>query len=463
MKTLERRTIDNCMKASIPKVWLRAAAMGGLCLFASACGDDGSSPSAKAELGENLHVLPGSTDKSPDGSVAHPYSTLLTAIAAINAKPTWDGTIVAHKGRYEITADLALPKNADFKVLPGATFALGPDVSLHALRNLQVRGTEAEPVTFTWLQVGSHWGSLTNFEKTSLDNVVEYAVFEHGGESQYEGTGVRGALSFADAGGRISHCIFRENEGDDGLNLKRSPTTVEFSTFDSNFGDALDSDGPAAAEIHDCLFTDNGNDAVDLGEGSTEHVYRNVMLRSGDKGVSVGDTSFPLVDHNLIIGCHVGIGIKDSSDPELRNNTLYGNEKGVSSYENTVGKGGGLGQFVNGIIWGSKEVDIEIVDGAPAFSYSCIQSGYAGEGNLSEAAGCADPLFADVEKQDFHLMSAGGRWDAAKKVWVKDAQTSPCIDAGDPNVPVAFETAPNGGRVELGAYGGTAEASRSAL
>ncbi|MFZ5891868.1 MAG: right-handed parallel beta-helix repeat-containing protein [Myxococcota bacterium] len=460
MKTLKR---TNCFSKPLRSVALisRCCAIAWLGLLAPACGSDDDDAGSSTGLSENLHIVPGTKEKQPDGSLEHPFATLTAAVDAIKATPAWDGTIVAHKGRYELTAELALPKNADLKVLAGATFAFGPDVSLHAQRNLQVRGTEAEPVTFTWLQQGSHWGALTNFEKTSLDNVVEYAIFEHGGESQFEGTGVRGALSFADAGGRISHCIFRNNEGDDGLNLKRSPTSVEFSRFESNVGDALDSDGPAIAEIHDCVFINNGNDGVDLGEGSTEHVFNNIMINNGDKGVSVGDTSFPLVDHNLIIGCHVGVGVKDSSDPEVRNNTLYGNGKGVSSYENTSGKGGGLGQFVNNIIWGSKELDIEIIDGAPAFSYSCIQTGYEGAGNLSQENGCADPLFADVENGDFHLKSAGGRWDAATKAWVVDAETSPCIDAGDPNVPVGTETTPNGARVELGAYGGTREASRT--
>ena len=42
-----------------------------------------------------------------------------------------------------------------------------------------------------------------------------------------------------------------------------------------------------------------------------------------------------------------------------------------------------------------------------------------------------------------------------------DDVTSPCIDADDPNSHVAFEPFPNGGRINLGAYGGTPEASKS--
>jgi hypothetical protein len=62
---------------------------------------------------------------------------------------------------------------------------------------------------------------------------------------------------------------------------------------------------------------------------------------------------------------------------------------------------------------------------------------------------------------DYHLKSQAGRWDPASKSWVKDDVTSPCIDAGDPMSPVGLEPFPNGGIINIGAYGGTAEASKS--
>jgi hypothetical protein len=62
---------------------------------------------------------------------------------------------------------------------------------------------------------------------------------------------------------------------------------------------------------------------------------------------------------------------------------------------------------------------------------------------------------------DYHLKSQAGRWDPAGQSWVPDEVTSPCIDAGDPNSPAGAEPEPNGGRVNMGAYGGTGEASKS--
>ena len=44
---------------------------------------------------------------------------------------------------------------------------------------------------------------------------------------------------------------------------------------------------------------------------------------------------------------------------------------------------------------------------------------------------------------------------------MQDDVTSPCIDAGDPNSYLGDEPFPNGGVVNMGAYGGTAQASKS--
>ena len=62
---------------------------------------------------------------------------------------------------------------------------------------------------------------------------------------------------------------------------------------------------------------------------------------------------------------------------------------------------------------------------------------------------------------DYHLKSQAGRWDPNTQSWVQDDVTSPCIDAGDPSTPIGDEPFPNGGTVNIGAYGGTAEASKS--
>jgi len=70
---------------------------------------------------------------------------------------------------------------------------------------------------------------------------------------------------------------------------------------------------------------------------------------------------------------------------------------------------------------------------------------------------------------DYHLKSEGWRWDIKRSRWTYDDVTSRCIDAGNPGSPLGDELLsipddPNNIwgqnlRINIGAYGGTAEAS----
>jgi hypothetical protein len=101
-------------------------------------------------------------------------------------------------------------------------------------------------------------------------------------------------------------------------------------------------------------------------------------------------------------------------------------------------------------------------------SYTDLQGGQAacfdpcnaivwGPGNID-----ADPLFADGANRDYHLKSQAGRWDPSSQSWVLDGVNSPCIDAGNPGCPLGDEpNEPSNLRINMGAYGGTAEASKT--
>lgn len=49
----------------------------------------------------------------------------------------------------------------------------------------------------------------------------------------------------------------------------------------------------------------------------------------------------------------------------------------------------------------------------------------------------------------------------APDIRISDDQSSPCLNGGDPNLPVGLEPSPNGNRLNMGAFGGTAYASMS--
>lgn len=128
--------------------------------------------------------------------------------------------------------------------------------------------------------------------------------------------------------------------------------------------------------------------------------------------------------------------------------------------------------IVNSVLWDNRNL-ANMLRGECRLTFCDVQDGWQGTGNMD-----VDPRFSwpghwstngtpDNPHDDFwveggyHLKSQAGRWDPVGARWVIDDVTSPCIDAGDPNSPVGDEPEPNGGRINMGAYGGTPQASKS--
>jgi hypothetical protein len=97
--------------------------------------------------------------------------------------------------------------------------------------------------------------------------------------------------------------------------------------------------------------------------------------------------------------------------------------------------------------------------------YNCFYMNTGGHfaGGVFPGVGdfASDPLFADLDNEDYHLKSQAGRWNPISQSWVKDDVNSPCIDAGKPDSDWTGELWPHGKRINVGAYGGTPEASMS--
>ncbi len=142
-----------------------------------------------------------------------------------------------------------------------------------------------------------------------------------------------------------------------------------------------------------------------------------------------------IITDNNADGCE-SAGALSYCDAFIENNTIaynFSQGVGVVAY--------GHGTIRNCIIWGNSPQATW-----PTPSFSCTD---------------IDPCFADPNNGDYHLKSQAGRWDPNSASWVKDDVTSRCIDAGDPASPIGLEPFPNGGIINMGAYGGTAEASKS--
>ncbi len=96
-----------------------------------------------------------------------------------------------------------------------------------------------------------------------------------------------------------------------------------------------------------------------------------------------------------------------------------------------------------------------------ATSYNIFSSIWENADGLedSENSVCKTNLGASKAWQIYHLKSKKGRWNGTQRI--NDANTSPCIDAGDPASDYSNEPTPNGNRINIGAFGNTMKASKS--
>ena len=163
-----------------------------------------------------------------------------------------------------------------------------------------------------------------------------------------------------------------------------------------------------------------------------------------------------VIAHNSAL---VGGGIMNFlSVPTIVNNTIVSNRPSALHLEMTT-MFPGFGRSVailNNIIWNNDIfTDEQVTPGEYDIRFNDVQGGWAGDGNID-----LDPAFADPANGDYHLKSQAGRWDAVHNRWVADDITSPCIDAGDASMDAGDEPSPNGHRINMGAYGGTPQASK---
>jgi parallel beta-helix repeat protein len=164
-----------------------------------------------------------------------------------------------------------------------------------------------------------------------------------------------------------------------------------------------------------------------------------VSLRSGQYMGSMeegGETDYPYV---------------------FRNNTLADNTTAVAALYNRAS----TTAVANCIFHENRTPDNDLANvlhadyGSLDIATSCIQDGTESD-NLD-----ADPLFVNPSGGDYHLQSWLGSWHDAAGAFVPDSATSSCIDAGAAGDSFANEPTPNGGRINLGAYGNTLQASMS--
>ncbi|MCP4707643.1 MAG: hypothetical protein GY869_03375, partial [Planctomycetes bacterium] len=213
----------------------------------------------------------------------------------------------------------------------------------------------------------------------------------------------------------------------------------------------------------------SGGGGVDC--DSTSPTIRNCIMRNnyGHHGGAIRSVySHAKIDNCLLVGNGTvdgghGAGVYCyASSAEVTNLTFYGNiaMEGGGRGGAAIYTQAGHPNIRNCIMWGNTYLGVpnavKVYSGSITVSYSDIEDGWSGTGNIDR-----DPLFADAENGDFHLKSQEGRWNPNQTMWVFDNETSNCIDRGDPSDSVGLEPIPNSNRINVGYYSGTEQASKS--
>ena len=300
----------------------------------------------------------------------------------------------------------------------------------------------------------------------------------------------------------LTNCNFSGNRAEStggAIHNRYSYLILTDCIFAGNSGDGgAISNGHTSATITNCIFTDNhapyrGGGIYNAGEsGLTMTNSRLTGNTAGAAGIIYGTgggilsrdgSSMALTNctitgnrAGLIYGMGGGLCIMNdaqSSDATLTNCTFTGNSapnghalacsSSSQDFPSTV-------QLTDCILWDDGNEVWNGDDSTITIAFSNVQGLIGGRLGLPNGNIVEDPCFTEPGRWDanegwidgdYHLKSQAGRWDPVGGSWVKDDVTSPCIDAGDPNSDWTSETWPHGGRINMGAYGGTREASMS--
>jgi len=276
----------------------------------------------------------------------------------------------------------------------------------------------------------------------------------------------------------LINCIFAGNwaqEGGGGIgNYMGSPVLFKCtlsgnSAEDTGGGMLTSGEGQSNLTLINCTFSDNFVQGQGGGmyNEATRLTLTNCRFTRNSAAYGGAMDNVPLISGTLTNCTFIGNSATQSggvmrsilSNVLLTNCTFTGNSAPngnalacdwpIPGYPSNI-------EMTNCVLWDGGNEVVNTDNSEIEITYSDLQDGWLGQDNIA-----VDPCFADPCNGDYHLKSQAGRWDANEGRWAIDDVTSPCIDAGDPMSPIGPEPFPNGGIINMGAYGGTGEASKS--
>jgi internalin A len=285
----------------------------------------------------------------------------------------------------------------------------------------------------------------------------------------------------------VTNCIIKEN-GASGIYSYDCNLIVNNCTIKENQGTGIYGYHCNSLTVTNCVIKENQEGLNIYGDNT---LIENCII-TGNVLPESDSNSYNL--YNITYGGGVSLGGTDNDNKVLKNCVISGNKadlgagvanhSGIPHIENCIivdnisykkqGNqifAGHVGSMPNGGWLYHSNIILE---------YCCVEDdpnvflGGVYASNFIKTDPCfVDPGYWDANdtpdepnddfwvQGDYHLKSQAGRFDPNYQTWVQDNVTSPCIDAGDPNSDWGEELWPHGKRINMGAYGGTAEASMS--
>ncbi|MCL5096827.1 MAG: lamin tail domain-containing protein [Candidatus Omnitrophica bacterium] len=364
-----------------------------------------------------------------------------------------DTTLTLANSPYALSSDLVVPPGITLTVEAGVTINMPANRNIRVQGVLDISGTAEQPIKIQGRN-GERWGGIS-FEEPAEPSSLAHLIIR-GATKGYDPTIYNCAISGHNATVTMDFLDITDSEEPvyffggsctvrdstlyspyvgDAIHVKQGTALIQRCVFPGNNApdtDAVDFDGVTNGVVEDCRiyrFQGFNSDGIDLGEGAKNIIIQgNLIYYNADKGVSVGQGTTVTMRKNLIVGCAMGVGIKDfGSSAIIDQNTFVACGSAVAVYEKNFGAGGGSAAVTNCIISKSTEAPVT-VDGLSTLSLAYNLSDtepLPGSNNV-----LADPRFVDPNLLNFQVQP-----------------DSPAIDAGDP----AHAPDPDNTRADIGA------------
>ncbi len=425
------------------------------CLVEAFYGCDG----APAICVDTIYVNAGGRGALLDGSSWE--EPLLDLHAALVAAAAWAGPVDIWVAAGTYAATVADP-----------SFGLLDDVALYGgfagdERLRSERDPEATPSILSGAGIDSH---LVIADGVGATAILDGFTITAGGQA---GGALGSGMYVLNSTAVIRNCLFSANE-EPGMRIENGGPTVLDSGFVNNDGTGL-VNADAATLVRGCWFTDNagsgiynqfggpliaesffaGNTATSNGGGMNNNLSSPTVVSctfSGNAAPSFGGGMYNTGGDPTLTNCIfegntavTGAGLyADDSFPVIANSLFYANQASANGGALSIRCAAACSttSLVNSIVWGNiadvggDQIDDEPNDPQLSVTYSCIEGGLTGTGNVA----CSATPLQDAAAGNFNLVAGSTCIDVGSNAAVP-ADAADLDDDGDLAEPTPYDHA----------------------